>query len=211
MARDRRVNPQAREPEALAAAKVDSLRHDQERLFVYHYILTLDAQTAALNAGYALATARTKAYTWVTADGPKPWIYEAVQDQLNRHAKKLEITAERVLQGLAQLAFSNPLDFGSVNDEGEFSIDLSRTSRDQFTAVTEITSKTTRIDGAKPKKGQKAEQPRVTERVTKLKLADRRAPLVDLGRHLGVFKEDGGGPQTVTFIIKGLEAKSDAA
>lgn len=203
--RQRPVDPLEREPEALEAAAADNLADDKERLFVYHYLLTLDPWAAGLRAGYSIHTAKSKAYLWCKPDGPKPRIYDAIQHGLNRHAKKLEITTERVLQGLAQLAFSNALDYGSVDDDGEFSINLSTTTRDQFSAVSEITSKTTRVDGGRATKGKKAEEPRVMERVTRLKLADKRPALVDLGRHLGVFKEDGGGPTNVTFVIQGRD------
>lgn len=207
--RQRPVNPLEREPEAREAASIkasaaDALTDDKERLFVYHYMLTLDPWAAAMRAGYANDTARSKAYLWCKPDGPKPRIYDAIQHGLNQHAKKLEISTERVLQGLAQLAFSNALDYGSVDDDGEFSIDLTQTTRDQFAAVSEITSRTTRVAGGKPAKGKK-DEPSITERVTRLKLADKRPALVDLGRHLGIFKDDQAAAAQVTFVIQGLD------
>lgn len=206
--RQRPVDPLEREPEAREAAKMkaasaDALTDDKERLFVYHYLLTIDPWAAALRAGYSPSVSRTKAYTWVKPGGPKPRIYDAVQHGLQRHADKLEISTERVLQGLAQLAFSNVQDFGSVDEDGEFAIDLKAVTRNQFAAVSEITSRVTRVAGGKTKG---KDQPQITERVTKLKLTDKRAPLVDLGRHLGLFSDEPSAGQTVTFVIQGLDA-----
>lgn len=203
--RQRPVDPLERQPEALEAASADALVDDKERLFVYHYLLTLDPWASALRAGYSVSVARSTAYQWCKPGGPKARIYDAIQHGLSRHAQKLEISTERVLQGLAQLAFSNALDYGSVDEEGEFSINLTGTTRDQFAAVSEITSRSTRVGGGKTTKGKK-DAATVTERVTRLKLADKRPALVDLGRHLGIFKDDGAAAANVTFVIQGLDA-----
>ena len=207
--RQRPVDPLAREPEAREAANIkaaaaDALTDDKERLFVYHYLLTLDPWAAGLRSGYSPSVARSKCYTWCKPDGPKPRIYDAIQHGLQRHADKLEITTERVLQGLAQLAFSNVQDFGRVDEDGEFAIDLTAVTRDQFAAVSEITSRVTRVAGGKTTRGK--DKPQITERITKLKLSDKRAPLVDLGRHLGLFVEDAAAAAHVTFVIQGLDA-----
>lgn len=41
----------------------------------------------------------------------------------------------------------------------------------------------------------------------KLKLHDKRAALVDIGKHLGMFKEDNKGAAPVTIIIQGKDAE----
>lgn len=199
--RPRELKPGSRTKEATIAAATDGL-DDRERLFVYHYITTLDPQHAALLAGYSQSTAIAGAYQWVsTPDGAKgkPRVYEAIQKAMQKHFDRLEISAERVLNGLAELAFSNPLDFGDVDEHGTYRVNLAKTSRSQFGAVQEMSVYERRRPPSK--KGAKDS----VETTTKLKLADKRPALVDLGRHLGVFKDEGGAGTTVHLIIKGAE------
>lgn len=191
------------------AALSDEALDDQERMFVAHYLANLDAQQAALNAGYSMSTATSKAYIWLTNPSHKYGklrIYNAVKTALRKTERDLGITRERVLQGLAELAFSNVLDFGRLED-GQFVIDFANTSRSHAAAIQEVTvQEKRRTAPAKP--GAQAAAPVVTERTTKLKLADKRMPLVDLGRHLGVFKDEGPVATNVTFFIDGLEVET---
>lgn len=85
----------------------------RESLFCDHYLVTFDAQAAAVRAGYSPKSARVT--------GPQLLAKEPVQKELQRRrqrlAKKLNITAERVLEELSVLAYSNVEDF-TVNDHG---------------------------------------------------------------------------------------------
>lgn len=194
----------ARAPEARRAAATDGL-DDRERLFVYHYLLSMDAYDAGLQAGYAESMAKTKCYQWVSDGKVKPHVYAAVQKALGRTVQKLEISKERVLQGLADLAFSSITDYGRIGPNG-FELDMTHTTRGQASAIREIT-----VRSSETTKGGKTGA-KVTDRTTKLKLVDNRAPLVDLGRHLGVFKDDGAAAMTVSFSISGLgDAKVERA
>src|SRR5258706_9619414 len=90
------------------------------------------------------------------------------------------VTAARILEELAKLAFANMLDYMQVGPDGDPVLDFSKLTRDQAAALTEVTVEDF-LDG----RGEDARQ----VRKVKFKLADKRGPLVDLGKHLGIFKE----------------------
>ena len=104
--------------------------------------------------------------------------------------KKLGITAERVAEELAAIGFANPHDLVPALRSG----DLTGLSREQAAALTVEATMTE--DGTQ----------------LKLKMSDKRAALVDLGKYLGMFKGDGdqaAGPvnltqynMTVQFVSK---------
>jgi phage terminase small subunit len=87
------------------------------------------------------------------------------------------LTAESVLGELMRLGFANMLDYLDFKD-GTPRVDLSRLTRDQACAIAEV-NVTTRQE-----RGKDAEVTQV-----RFKLADKRQALVELGKHLGLFKE----------------------
>lgn len=95
-------------------------------------------------------------------------------------AKRHEVTVDRVVRELALIGFSNMLDYMSTQEDGSAYVDLSKLTREQAAAIGEVTSETY-FEGA-------GEDARPVKR-TKFKLSDKRAALVDLGRHLGMFPQ----------------------
>lgn len=81
---------------------------DQERTFCDRYVLTLDAHRAALDAKYALTTARTHAYTWVKDPGAKPALYETIQHRRKEHLKNFEVEASELRQRVWLAATADP-------------------------------------------------------------------------------------------------------
>lgn len=83
----------------------------QEQKFVEEYVVDLDAQRAAIAAGYSAQTARTWPYFWVAGPDagprPKPHVYHAVQERLRARTARTEITQDRVLRELAKIGFSD--------------------------------------------------------------------------------------------------------
>jgi hypothetical protein len=85
---------------------------------------------------------------------------------------------DHVVEELATLGFANMDDYVSLTSGGEPFVDLSKLSRHQMAAIQEVTVEDF-TDGRGP-------DVRKVRRV-KLKLHDKRGPLVDLGKHFGGF------------------------
>jgi len=94
-------------------------------------------------------------------------------------AKRNDITVDRVLKELALIGFSNMMDYISVQNGGAF-VDLSKLTREQAAAIGEVTSEVY-MEGD-------GDEAKAVKR-TKFKLVDKRAALVDMGKHLGMFVE----------------------
>jgi len=166
-----------------------SLTPKQQR-FVDEYLIDLNATQAAIRAGYSVATAEQQASRLLR----NVKVAALVAERQASIARKLEITQELVARELALLGFANMLDYVSIGAEGDAFVDLSGLTREQAAAITEVV-----VEDFKDGRGEDA---RDVRRV-KFKLADKRAALVDLGRHLGMFKDrvehtgkDGGPIQT---------------
>jgi len=97
---------------------------------------------------------------------------------LARAAERYQVTTDRVIGELARIAFANSLDYWRVDSNGNPVIDLAKITRDQGAAISEII-----VDEYKDGRSEDA---REVKRI-RIKLADKRAALVDLGRHLGLF------------------------
>ena len=121
-----------------------------------------------------------------------------------RAIAKLAVTKETVLRELAKLSFSNMLDYIVIGADGQPLLDFSALTRDQAAAIHELVVETrteARDDGP----------PAVIVK-TKFKLADKRAPLTELGKHLGLFRErvehtaPDGGPIETREVYSDIEA-----
>jgi phage terminase small subunit len=107
------------------------------------------------------------------------------------------ITTEQVLEELAKIGFANMLDYARVTEEGEPYIDLSDITRVQAAAIASFTvedfidARGGADDEAEPQgHGGELRRRRGREvRKVTFKLHDKRAALVDIGRHLGMFEE----------------------
>lgn len=110
----------------------------------------------------------------------RPDVRKRVQALMDARAEKLEISAEKVLQEIAALAFANHADFLTIQDDGSAVIDLTALTRQHLAAIQEIT-----VDEYVEGKGEAA---RNVKRV-KLKLHDKGVNLERLGKHLKLFTE----------------------
>jgi phage terminase small subunit len=152
-----------------------SLTPKQER-FVAEYLIDLNATQAAIRAGYSEKTAAAIGSENLT----KPEIAAAIADGRAKLASKAEVTAERVISELAKLGFANMADYMRAATNGDPYFDFAGLTRDQAAALQEVTVEDF-VDG-------RGDDARDVKRV-RFKLADKRAALVDLGRHLGIFKD----------------------
>jgi phage terminase small subunit len=96
-----------------------------------------------------------------------------------RAIEKLAITKERILAELARIGFANMQDYVQPTAAGDVVVNVSALSRDQAAAIQEVIVDY-RTGGGEDSKDVKR---------VRLKLHDKRAALVDLGKHLGLFVE----------------------
>jgi phage terminase small subunit len=109
-----------------------------------------------------------------------PHVAARVDELLERAAAKAEVTAERVLRELALIGFANMKDYARIGPDGDPYLDFSGLTRDQAAAIVEMI-----VEDFKDGRGKDA---RDVRRV-RFKLADKKGALVDIGRHLGMFRD----------------------
>lgn len=140
--------------------------------FCHEYIIDRNGRQAAIRAGYSERSAEVTASRLLTNAKVKALIAE-LEAELRERAK---LNAEDVIEELRALAFWSINDFVS---EGNVIKDVSQLTREVNKPVIGIKTKTEQNYAAG-----------TSTTTVELKLADKRASLVDLGRHLGIFKED---------------------
>ncbi len=140
---------------------------EKQKLFCKYYLISLNATDAAIKAGYSKKTATETG----SENLRKPHIAEYVQKLMDKRAEKIEITADKVLQEIAKLAFSNPTDYIEITGFGVKIKDLSNLD-------------TTCIAGAKDSFDKEG-----SYNGTEVKFYDKTKNLELLGRHLGLFKD----------------------
>ena len=142
--------------------QMEKLTPKQAR-FVEEYLVDLNATQAAIRAGYSESTARAIGHENLT----KPDIQEAIAE-----ARGTEITADRVLEEYAKIAFFDPRKLfmadGGIKPVEQWDDDVAAVIG--ALDVVEI--------------GDNGE---MIGRVKKLKLIDKKGALDSIGRHLGMF------------------------
>jgi phage terminase small subunit len=167
----------------------------KQKRFVDEYLIDLNATQAAIRAGY-----KPK---WVTTNVTKLLENTSVKKYLSEQQEALsertEITQDRVLKELAKIGFADirkavkwspSLGEQVVGDDvvqtnGVMLVDSDQLDDDTASAVAEISQ---------------------TAQGVKIKFHDKRAALVDIGRHLGMFTDKvehtgkNGGPMEFTHL-----------
>ena len=164
----------------------------RQTLFVIEYLKDLNATQAAIRAGYSVKTAEVIGFENLR----KPKIAAAIQEAMDKRAKKAEITADRVLEEIAKLAFFDPRKF--FRDDGT-PIPIQELDDDTAMALSGI-------DVLEEFEG--SGKDRVFIGYTKkFKLTDKKASLELLGRHLKLFtdKLDVNNKITVADALKELD------
>lgn len=196
----------------------------KQQRFVEEYLIDLNATQAAIRAGYSADTAKVIGCENLT----KPDIAAAVAEAQAKRSMRTNITQDQVVRELARIGFvdirkvvtwtnaASGFDEDMAEDTGEVRISVANfvalVPSDQIDAETAaaISEISQTKDGA-----------------LKVKLHDKRAALVDLGRHLGMFKDkvevtgkDGGAIEidqvrsdadAFTRSIAGLASRTGAA
>lgn len=174
----------------------------KQQRFVDEFIIDCNATQAAIRAGYSANTAAEQGARLLRNAN----VQAAIQEAISKQQKRTEITADRVLQELAKLGFSNMMDYMTVAPDGYAYVDLSTLTREQAAAIQEITVDEY-IDGS-------GEDGRLVKKV-KVKLADKRGALELIGKHFAMFTDKkevtgaGGGPVDVKITIGDVSMDSD--
>ena len=132
----------------------------KQEQFCHEYLIDLNGTQAAIRAGYSAKRADAIA----SENLRKPVIAERISELIRERTEAVEITTDRILTGLARIAFADPR--RSFDDDGQ--IDPKKIPGDLADAVA----------GIEP--GQHG---------TKIKLADRLKALELLGRYKSLFTD----------------------
>ena len=136
----------------------------KQKRFVEEYLIDLNATQAAIRAGYSPHTAKDIGCENLA----KPNIAAAISQAMAERSRRTGINQDRVLQELARIGFAKITD---VVDPETAKI-KSDASDDDLACIQSIKIKPNEFG---------------TER--EVKLYDKKAALVDLGKHLGLFKD----------------------
>ena len=148
--------------------------------FVEEYQVDLNGTQAAIRAGYSARTANPQAARLLANVS----IQAALTAAQEARSRRTAITADRVVRELALIGLANMADYMARTAQGDPYLDFSALTRDQAAALQEVTVEDY-LDG-------RGEDARAVRRV-KFKLHDKRAALVDLGRHFGLFRNEPAG------------------
>ncbi|CAM3778168.1 terminase small subunit [Litorimonas haliclonae] len=165
----------------------------KQKLFVAEYLIDLNATQAAIRAGYSEKTAYSQ--------GQRLLKNVEIQNSLaiakEKRADRLEITADRIAQEYAKLAFSNMENYIQITSDGEPYVDLSELTSDQAAAISEVS-----VEDFTDGRGEDARD----VRKVRFKLHDKKSALDSLGKHIGFFEKD-NGQKGFTVVIDGKAAK----
>lgn len=159
----------------------------KQRAFVREYLVDLNATQAAIRAGYSENSAQEQGYQLLQ----KTSVAEAISAAMELRSKRTDITADRILTELAKIGFSDirravkwrsSLITEEDNPEGGDVAVIKNivTNNVQLVASNDIDDDTAAAV---------AEISQNAQGGLKIKLHDKRAALVDMGRHLGMFKD----------------------
>ena len=88
---------------------------DKQKRFCEEYLIDLNATKAAIRAGYKEKTAYAQGQRLLK----KVEAQEYLQELMDERSKRTEITADRVLQELAAIAFSDRTELAQVGESGD--------------------------------------------------------------------------------------------
>lgn len=164
-----------------------------ESRWIDEFFKDFDAAAAARRAGYSAKSASSAANALMK----RPAVRAEMARRHAVHSDKLGLTAERIANEMAHIAFSNMGDFLKRDEEGNVvGFNFKGLTRDQMAAIGEFT-----IDSLVKTDSEGVEEYRVIK--TKFKLHPKLEALVHLGKYVGMFKsgEDDKGPTTLNFTF----------
>lgn len=161
------------------------LTNPKHERFAQELAKGLSASAAYVAAGYAKSDSNASRLS------SNEKVRTRVQELLQEGAEKAGVTIQRIVDELAKIAFHDAADYFEWGPSGvivKSSADLTPEQRAAVTGAQQTISKT-------------------GENVIKVTLSDKQAALEKLGRHLGMFKPDGGQIGNVQVIITSADAE----
>lgn len=151
--------------------------NDRQKRFAEEYLVDLNAEQAAIRAGYSPRGAASRA----TMLKQTPAVAAEIKRLQKERSERTNVTADRVVEELARMGFSNMMDYIRVQENGSAYVDLRALNRDQAAAIQEVTMEQV---------GEvMVDETMVPVRKIKFKLSDKKGPLELLGKHLGMFSD----------------------
>lgn len=141
----------------------------KHKRFVDEYLIDLNA-TRAYKAAYNCAEKTAQQSGWQLLH--RPAVQRAVQKAMEERQKRCHVDQDRVLQELAKIAFANIRDVISWDERG-ITVRASNELHEADAAAVAEVSVTFNEYGSN----------------VRVKMHDKRAALVDLGNHLGIFEK----------------------
>lgn len=136
----------------------------KQKVFVEEYLIDLNATQAAIRAGYSPDTAQEQSSRLLS----NVMVKAAVDKAMAERSRRTGVNADRVLLELAKIGFANITDVVDV-DTAKIREDA---KEEDLACIQSIKIKPTEYG---------------TER--EIKMYDKKAALVDIGKHLGMFKD----------------------
>lgn len=140
---------------------------EKQKRFVEEYLIDLNATQAAIRAGYRAGNNQRASEIGSELLQKTP-VSEAIARAMAERSKRVGINQDRVLQELAKIGFAKITDI----IDPETAIIREDASEDDLACIQSVKVKPNEYG---------------TER--EVKLHDKRAALVDIGKHLGMFKD----------------------
>lgn len=140
----------------------------KQQLFVDEYLIDLNATQAAIRAGYSTQTA----YSIGEENLKKPEIKNSIEIALAERSRRTGISADRIINELARIAFVNPADIINFDEATVKDTAI----RDDTATISSVKVKTIPTEDGD-----------ITER--EVKTYDKIKALELLGKHLGMFSD----------------------
>ena len=177
---------------------------DKQLRFCQEYLIDLNGSAAAVRAGYSEDSARQIASDNLSKHDIKSYISELQQQREAR----TRVTADRVINELAKLAFSDIRDYYDKNGNIIPVIDL---DPDAAAALQSIKATKNRT-GESDDKGKP-----IWDDVLEIKISDKKAALDLLGKHHALFTDKvdatlsgpNGGPIDMKWIVEVVEPNAE--
>lgn len=132
--------------------------------FVHEYLIDLNATQAAIRAGYKEKAARAVAAENLT----KPNIQAAIKEAREAQEARTQITADRVLQELAAIAFADASEYQTLEDDNLVLLDSRQIPAEKRKAIQGY------------KRGKFGPEVILADKIKALEL---------IGKHLGMFEK----------------------